>query len=269
MPPRAVRQLPDGPVPIATGTAEIRRDGPWLVTLLVNGVPSSCLDLADPTWLEFEYMQQMAAVVDEMAPGPLSAVHLGAGACALARWLEAVRPGSRQLAVDVDAELVHWVRVWFDLPRSPRLRLRAQDAEQALTGLPDASRDVIVRDVFTGDATPDRFRAAGFVEQVARVLRPGGVYLVNCADRPPLRIAQAEAATVAHLLADAAVIAEPAQLKGRRYGNVVIVGAGPGGPSLGGPSLARTLRCLPVPAQVLHGAALEAFVSGARVLRDA
>ncbi len=268
MPPKVVRQLPDGPVPIATGTAEVRRDGPWLVTLLVNGVPSSCLDLNDPTWLEFEYMQQMAAVVDEMAPGPLAAVHLGAGACALPRWLEAVRPGSRQLAVDVDPELVRWVRVWFDLPRAPRLRIRAQDAAHALAGMPDASADLIVRDVFAGDTTPDRFRAAGFVEQVARVLRPGGVYLVNCADRPPLRTASAEAATVARTLEDVAVIAEPAQLKGRRYGNVVVAGVHPGGPWLGAPSLARALRSLPVPAHVLHGAGLKAFVAGARVLWD-
>jgi spermidine synthase len=262
------RPLPDGPVPISTGVAEIRRDGPHQVTLLVNGVPSSSLDLSDPTWLEFEYMQQMAAVLGERPPGPLTAVHLGAGACAFARWLEAVRPGSSQLAVDVDAELVRLVREWFQLPRSPRLRLRAQDAREALEGLPDASVDVVVRDVFAGDSTPAPVTTVETVRQVARVLRVAGVYLLNCADRPPLRVARAEAATVAAVLPDVAVIAEPAQLKGRRYGNVIVVGARHGAPSLGDPSLARALRTLPVPAQVLHGADLAAFMAGASVLRD-
>ena len=79
---------PAGAVPIATGTAELRRerDDPDGVTLLVNGVPSSHLDLVDPTRLEFEYMQQMAAIAARMPAGPLSAVHLGAAGCASAAF---------------------------------------------------------------------------------------------------------------------------------------------------------------------------------------
>jgi SAM-dependent methyltransferase len=264
-------RLPEGDVPISTGTAAVRRDGPRHVTLMVNGVPSSPLDLTDPTWLEFEYMQQMAVVVDQLPAGPLAAVHLGAGGCALARWLDAVRPGSTQLAVEIDAELARLVRQWFDLPRSPRLRIRVQDARTALEGLPDASADVVVRDVFVDDATPARLCTLEFTRHVARVLRPGGLYLANCADRPPLRVARAEAATVAAAMADVALIAEPGQLKGRRYGNVVIAGVPTAGaaPSLGAPPLARAIRCLPVPAQVLHGPDLAAFFAGAPVLNDA
>ena len=262
-------RLPDGPVAISTGTAEVVRDGPWHVTLLVNGVPSSSLDLADPTWLDFEYMQQMAAFLDQVLAGPLTAVHLGAGGCTLPRWLEAVRPGSSQLAVDVDAELVRLVRDWFDLPRAPRLRLRAQDARAALEGLPDHSADVVIRDVFAGDGTPPALCTIEFVQHVARVLRPGGLYLANCADRPPLRMARAEATTVAAVMADVALVAEPAQIKGRRYGNLVVAGVPVGEfAALGSPPLARALRCLPVPAQLLHGGELKAFTIGAPVLRD-
>jgi len=262
-------RLPDGEVPISTGTARVRRDGPAHVTLMVNGVPSSPLDLADPTWLEFEYMQQMAAVVDQLPAGPVTAVHLGAGGCALARWMHAVRPGSRQLAVDVDAELVRLVREWFDLPRAPQLRLRAQDARAAVAGLRDGSVDVVIRDVFATDATPAELCTAEFVADVARVLAPGGLYLANCADRPPLRRARAEAATVAAVLADAAVIAEPALLKGRHYGNLVIAGTrSAAGPALDAAPLARALRSLPVPAHLLHGPDLAAFIGGARPLHD-
>ncbi len=262
--------LPDGDVPIDTGHASVRRDGPSHVTLMVNGVPSSALDLTDPSWLDFEYMQQMAAVVDAMPPGPLHAIHLGAGACALPRWLDAVRPGSRQLAVDVDAALVGLVRAWFDLPRAPRLRLRAQDARAALEGLRDASADLVVRDVFAGDRTPAALTTVEVVAHVARVLRPGGLYLANCADRPPLRLARSEAATARAVLGDVAIIAEPGLLRGRGYGNLVLVGvpSPAAGPALDGAGLARALRSLPAPARILHGAELDAFVGSAPVLRN-
>lgn len=258
--------LPEGDVPISTGTARLVRDRaePTQVTLLVNGVPSSSLDLSDPTWLEFEYMQQMAAVVDQMAPGPLTALHLGAAACALPRWLDAVRPGSRQVAVDVDAELVRLVRTWFDLPRAPRLRLRVQDARAAVAGLRDAALDVVVRDVFAVDRTPPELCTGEFAADVARVLRLGGVYLANCADRPPLALARAEASTLLSVFDEVVVIAEPGVLRGRRYGNVVLAAAraGTAAPDLAGPALGRALRTLPVPTRVVQGLELAAFARG-------
>ncbi|GEL99707.1 spermidine synthase [Cellulomonas terrae] len=262
---------PTGPVTIPTGTVELVRDldDPDGVTVLVNGVPSSYLDLADPTRLVFEYMQQMAAVIDRVgdAGGPLDVVHLGAAGCALARAVDAARPGSRQLAVELDTVLPELVRGWFDLPRSPALRIRAGDARTELSRLPDGSADVVVRDVFAGDTTPDHVRTREMVAQVARVLRPGGVYLANCADRPPLAGAKAEGATLRDAFADVAVIAEPGLLRGRGYGNVVLV-ATDDLDLLGSAPLARAVRSLPAPARLLHGDEVTAFVGNAAPLRD-
>lgn len=231
--------------------------------------------------LAFEYMQQMAAVVDELHPGPVRALHLGAAGCSLPRWVEHTRPGSTQLGVDLDARLLELVRAWFDLPRSPRLRLRPDDARHAVEGLADASFDVVVRDVFHGDRTPDHLVTLGMAEEVRRVLRPGGVYLVNCADRPPLASVRRELTTLAAAFGErtgagaleegrVAAIAEPAQLKGRRYGNVVLAAVAPGGagPGLAGPGLARAVRSLAVPARVLVGGELRTFVGPAAPLLD-
>lgn len=224
-------ELPVGPVPISTGTAEVVRDPdfPQRVTLHVNGVPSSSLDLADPGFLDFEYMQQMAAFVALLPAGPLRVLHLGAAGSAFARHVEHERPGSRQLGVDLDPRLLELVREWFALPRSPLLRLRADDAGRALAGARDASYDVVVRDVFAGDRTPEHLVGTGFAAQAHRVLRPGGILLVNCADRPPLTTARREVASLAEAFGpDAAAqgrlaaVAEPAILKGRRYGNLVL-----------------------------------------------
>ena len=258
-------------MPISTGTAQVVReaDDPVGVTLLVNGVPSSYLDLADPTRLEFEYMQQMSALLETFRapPAPLVVVHLGAGGCALARAVDAARPGSRQLAVELDEKLASLVREWFELPRAPALRLRVGEARAELARMPDGSADVVVRDVFAGDRTPETLTTAELTADVARVLRPGGLYLANCADRPPLSLARSEAATLGTVFAHVAVVAEPAQLKGRRYGNVVLAGTDSPG-VLDSPTLARALRSLPVPAHLVRGTDLADLVGRAPVRHD-
>ncbi len=262
---------PQGPVEIPTGTVELVRtpDDPDAVTVLVNGVPSSHLDLADPTRLDFEYMQQMAAVIDHLTPsgGPLRVVHLGAAGCTLARWVDVRRPGSRQIAVELDATLTELVRGWFGLPRSPALRIRAGDARAELAGMADASADVVVRDVFAVDRTPRHVTTLEFLREVARVLRPGGLYLANCADRPPLALARAEAATTGAVFAHVAVVAEPALLRGRRYGNVVLAGTDADG-LLTSSGLARDVRSLPVPARLIPPDEVPAWAGPATVLRD-
>lgn len=256
--------LPTGPVPIDTGTAELVgvSGDPTAVLLLVNGAESSQLDLADPARLEFEYMQQMVEVLDAVfdPPARLRALHLGAGACALPRAIEARRPGSAQTAVDVDGALARLVREWFDLPRSPRLRLRVQDARDAVRTTAPARLDVIVRDVFTGRAVPPHVRTVEFTRLVAAALRPGGVYLVNCIDAPPLAVGRREAATLRAVFPHVGLITERAILKGRRYGNLVFVGAFDTIPDA---PLARRLRSLPLPVTLLTGPDLEAFAGAA------
>jgi len=258
-------------VPIRSGTAELRleSDDPTGVTLLVNGVPSSYLDLVDPLRLDFEYMQEMAAVLDCWgAPGtPLVAVHLGAAGCALARAIDAARPGSRQLAVEVDDELARLVRTWFDLPRSPALRLRVGEAREELGRLAPGAADVVIRDAFAESAVPEHLTTLEFTAQVAAALRPGGVYLANCADRPPLALARTEAATIASVFRHTALVAEPGVLRGRRYGNVVLVGTDDE-QLLSSATLARSLRSLPVPARLLVDDQVTAFAAGATVRRD-
>ena len=220
----------------------------------------------------------MDAVVAAATAGPLRALHLGAAGCALARSWDAERPGSRQLAVDIDARLVQLVREWFDLPRAPRLRLRAEDAASAVATAHPASYDVVVRDVFAGDSTPAHLVTLPLAQQVAAALRPGGLYLVNCADRPPLDRARRELATLAAAFGPDAVaegrlalVAEPGILKGRRYGNLVLAAVRAvaeddegTAPDLRSAALARALRALPVPAHVVTGEDLTRFVGTAR-----
>ena len=223
----AVRVPAAGVYDVSTGSAELVPDlrDPQLWTLWLNGVPSSSVHTGDATVLDFEYLRWMADLLDVLpgAPAPLHVVHLGGAACALPRYVEATRPGSRQVVVEVDGELARLAREWFDLPKAPALRIQVGDARERLATRRDASADVVVRDAFAGDQTPDHLTTNEFTADVARVLRPGGVYLANVADRPPLTLLRAEIATLRSVFPHTAMVAETALLRGRRYANAVLV----------------------------------------------
>lgn len=149
--------------------------------------------------------------------------HLGGAGCALPRAVAATHPGSRQIVVEIDSQLAEQVRDWFDLPRSPQLRIRIDDALGALTAWRDDRFDVLVRDVFSGSTTPDSLLTAEASAHAARVLSDGGVYLANCAAPPGTGLMADEVASLSTAFEHVSVIAEPAHLSGKRRGNCVLV----------------------------------------------
>jgi spermidine synthase len=167
---------------------------------------------------------------------------------------------------EVDGPLVELVRRVLPWPAQARLRVRVADAREVLTSTRDAAYDVVVADVFAGARTPAHLTSVEYAAEVARVVRPDGWYLANLADGPPLRHARAQVATVRTVLPRACLVADAAVLRGRRYGNLVLV-AGRGEP----PVAALTRRAAGdwFPGRVLAGAELDRFVGGAAVVRDA
>jgi hypothetical protein len=170
---------------VRLGTAELvpdldRRDS-WL--LFVDGVPQSGVDLADPGYLEFEYVRRIGHVADlAFPPGePLRVLHLGGGALTIPRYLQHTRPGSRQLVAELDDALTGLVREHLPLPAGHRIRVRAADARAVAESVHPASYDLVIADVFAGAVTPAHLTTDGFTAATARALRPGGVYAVNVA----------------------------------------------------------------------------------------
>nr|MDT0656890.1 fused MFS/spermidine synthase [Micromonospora sp. DSM 115978] len=263
---RAVRLA----APVDAGLAELvpDPDRPRCYTLLVDGTPQSHVDLDDPTHLEFEYVRRIAAAIDLSAPPgvPLRVLHLGGGALTLPRYVAATRPGSTQRVVEVDGKLVDLVRRELPWRSDPRLRVRVADAREVVAGSRDGGYDLVVADVFAGARTPAHLTSVEFVTEVARVLRPTGGYLVNVADGPPLRHVRGQAATIRAVLPAACLVADAAVLRGRRYGNLVLV-AGRIEPPV--PELRRRVAGDWFPGRLLHGAELDRFTGGARVVHDA
>lgn len=237
--------------------------------LIVDETPQSHVDLDDPTHLHFEYIVRMGAVIDQLAAGPLTAVHLGAGALTLPRYIEATRPGSRQQVIELEAPLVALVRENLPLPRGASIRLRIGDAREGIARLPSAlveSCDLVVSDVYSGAQTPAHLTSIEFYRELSALLAPGGVLLVNVADGPGLAFARRQLATIAEVLPEIAVLADTQVLKGRHFGNLVMAASAAPLPT---EWLPRLLAAGPHPAKIAQGAEARAFMQGARVVTDA
>ena len=98
---------------------------------------ASYVDLADPSHLEFDYMRWIRIVL--RAARARRVVHVGGGACALARALAAEDPGGRQEVCEVDPEVLALAR------------------EHSGCGEPGAA----VRVAEGADSSPDRRRELG------------------------------------------------------------------------------------------------------------
>jgi spermidine synthase len=251
------------------GRAEIKLDrrhsGGRL--LLVDGQESSYVDLEDPTRLDFAYVRRIGDLLDLHAPArdPLHVVHVGGGGFTLPRYLAATRPGSRSVVFERDGGLVEVARSALGLRTSARLRVRIGDGRELLAALPERSADAVIVDAFDGPLVPAHLTTVEFVRDMRRVLRPGGLCVLNVIDIPPLELARAGVATLLDVFRHGAVLAPRRLLRGREGGNVV---------------LAARSRELPVaalreraaqadqPEDVVSGEELATFTGGARPLAD-
>lgn len=200
-------------------------------------------------------------------PGkPLHVVHLGGGAFTLARYVAATRPRSTQQVVERDAALVQLVRRELPLDPGARIRVRSADAREGLAKVPDGWADLVLADVFSGARTPAHLTSTEFLDEVRRALKPGGAYAANLADGPPLAHLRGQIATAAARFAELALVADPTVLRGKRFGNAVLVASDRALPTA---ELTRRAASDPHPGRVEHGRALTDFTGGAVPVVDA
>jgi spermidine synthase len=243
---------------------------PGAYTLVVDGTPQSHVNMDDPSQLFFEYVQRIGHVIDQIGdPGQsITAVHLGAGAFTLPRYVEATRPGSRQQVVELETDLVDLVRAELPLPKQASIRVRHGDAREVLAKFPAGLRgtvDLLIVDVFSGARTPAHVTSLEFYTEAVTLLKPDGIIAVNVADGPGLAFARSQAATLLSAVDDVAALAETQILKGRRFGNVVMVGSQKPLPLEWMP---RLLAGGPHPSKVVTGRELREWIAGASVVTD-
>ena len=107
---------------------------------------------------------------------PLTAVHLGAGALTIPRYVEATRPGSRQQVIELEPALWDLVREQLPLPRGGSIRVRIGDAREGLGRLPAGlvgNVDLLVSDVYSGAQTPAHLTTRRVLHRGRALPRPG------------------------------------------------------------------------------------------------
>jgi len=247
------------------------RDHPTEVgakVLVLDTLSHSAVDVADPTRLVFTYVAWYGDVVSATFPDgrPLRALHVGAGGMTMPRWLRVAHPGSTHVVAELDPAVVRTAVDRLGFAPGPDVEIRTDDARRVAAALAaDASQrgafDLVVGDAFGGIAVPWHLATREAVADLAALLGPDGVYVLNVIDFGPRDFLRAEVATVAEAFAHVAVLQRP----GGPGGNHVVV-ASHAPLALDGILAANRGRGRTD--ELLHGPALDALVVGARPLTD-
>jgi spermidine synthase len=230
----------------------------------------SWVDPGDPLRLEFEYVQRIAEVLDEtILRRPVNervrVIHVGGGGLTLPRFIEARRPHTAQVVLEPDEALTAQVRAQLPLPRHSGIKVRPVDGRAGVAQLPSACTDLVILDAFAGASVPADLATAEFFTDLRRVLRTGGLLVMNLTDSGPFAWSRRCIAGLCHTFGEVAVSAEVPVWKGRRFGNLVAV-AGADLPLVG---FERRIARAPFPYRLVSGAELGRWIGGAVAFTDA
>jgi hypothetical protein len=210
-------------LPDQVALAATSRPDAWV--LRFDGADQSHVDLGDPTRLEFDYVRRMGDVIDAWQPAgePARFVHVGGAAMTLPRYVAATRPRSAQVVLEPAVAVTELVRAELPLPPRSGIKVRPVDGRAGVAALRPDSTDLVVLDAFADARVPAELVTTEFFESVALTLVQDGWFLLNLTDRAPFawtrRAVAGLRATYPHLL----LAAEPATLRGRRFGNLLVV----------------------------------------------
>ena len=236
--------------------------GAWVVR--IGDTDQSWIDPDDPTHLEFDYVQRIAELIDVLAPPGerIRAVHVGGGGLTLPRYIAHTRPTSAQVVLEPDEGLTAEVRLRVPLPARSGIKVRAQDGRTGLRAVPDGYCDLLVVDAFAGARVPGELATVEAFAEYRRVLAPTGTVALNVTDRAPLVWTRRLLAGAVRYFPVIGLMAESSTLKGRRFGNIIVVATRDG--SLDWDTLTRRAAGAAFPFRLTMGEALERFVGGAQ-----
>jgi len=162
--------------------------------LMLDSLVHSYVPMDDPTRLEYEYEKIYASVTERLvAPDqPPSALFIGGGGYVFPLFLESVYACDRIDVAEIDPKVKWTAQHELTLPPDDETRIttHVMDArnyvEDLLRQNATAARpvlyDFIYGDAFNDFSVPYHLTTKEFNDGVNRLLKPGGVYLINIID---------------------------------------------------------------------------------------
>lgn len=243
---------------------------PGAFRVLFGQASQSWVDPSRPDLLLFEYVNHIALLFEhglaDTDPGTrLRVVHVGGAGMSIPRWVAWRRPGTAQIVCEPDADLTVEVRRKLPLPPRSGIKVRDQDGRSATVLMPADYADLVVVDAFAGDRVPGELVSTGFLDELVRIGRGRRMVVFNVTDLSPFtwtrRVVAGMVGRWRHLL----VGAEPAVLKGRRFGNLLLAASAQ---RLDLAALVRDTRKQPCPYRWLTDRELAGWVGGAVPFTD-
>ena len=142
-------------------------------TLFVNRIIQTSYNPQNDKFNDFDYFNSVSDVLDSLQPQS-NVLILGLGGGVLAR--DAFQKGMSVDAVEIDQRIIDVSRNFFNL--EPGIKVIRDDARHYLNSC-NTQYDLILFDLFKGEETPAHVFTAESIEQTMRILKPGGIVLIN------------------------------------------------------------------------------------------
>lgn len=142
------------------------------------------IDLDEPNRLILRYAQMSFAGL-LLTPEPRSILVAGLGGGSIPRIFSDLLPDASIDVVELDPAMVGVAKKYFMFEETANMRVHEDDARAFIrrAGLQGSQYDYIVLDAFDDDVIPSHLCTAEFLEEVKRILSPGGVLVANTLHR--------------------------------------------------------------------------------------
>ena len=202
--------------------------GKW--TLVINKSLHSSLNINDPSDLPFYYAKKLGSIIETLFPtkDKLSVLHLGAGALSIARYIDFTRPGSDQVAVEIENGLVEFVESILPFNKTGKVDVIIGDGRGVVESKSKdffGKFDLIVVELFSDRTNPANSTSIEFYRLLKKTLTSNGVLIMNIIDGDDYKFAASTYVTIKEVFANVKAVLDEKEFKASIPGNILLVGS--------------------------------------------
>ena len=141
----------------------------------------SCFYLGDPDKLAFRYTRMMMGAL-YLVPNPRRILIIGLGGGTLPNTLSSLYPDSEIHAVEIDGAVIKVAEKYFGFRSRGKMKIFEEDGRMFVKRAirkKEAGYDLIFLDAFDQEYIPEHLLTKEFLEELKRIMVPGGVLAAN------------------------------------------------------------------------------------------